>query len=143
MAAAREANSSMPAYAVGRLAEHSGTSRGAPVAVLGASYRGGVKETAFSGIFPVVAALRQAGAKVAVHDPMFDAAELAGYGWTAYTLGDPVDAAVVQADHAEYRELRPADLPGVRAMLDGRGILDESAWSRVPVLRIGMTARLP
>ncbi len=143
VAAARDANSAMPAYAIGRLAEHLGDLRGLRIAVLGAAYRGGVKETAFSGIFPVVTALLQAGAKVAVHDPMFDEAELAGYGWTAYKLGDPVDAAVVQADHAEYRELRPADLPGVRAILDGRGILDKTAWSRVHVLRIGMAARLP
>ena len=51
----------MPEYAVQRLAEEYGDLTGAKVAVLGASYRGGVKETAFSGVFPVVAALRERG----------------------------------------------------------------------------------
>ena len=61
--AAREANAEMPAYTVG-LAEHlhGRPLAGARVAVLGAAYRGGVKETAFSGVFATVAALRAKGA---------------------------------------------------------------------------------
>ena len=55
--------------------------------------RGGVTAHAFSGIFPVVRALLQAGAEVAVHDLMFHEAEPARYGLIAYKLGDPVDAA--------------------------------------------------
>ncbi len=105
VAAAREANAGMPEYAVQRLAEEYGDLTGAKVAVLGASYRGGVKETAFSGVFPVVAALREAGAHVVVHDPMFTDDELVAFGWEPYHLGDPVDAVVIQADHAEYRTL--------------------------------------
>ena len=38
--------------------------------------------------------------------------------------GAPVDAAIVQADHAGYARLTPADLPGVRVVVDGRGVLD-------------------
>ena len=53
-AAARLVNDDMPAYAVQRLADHVGSLAGRRVAVLGASYRGGVKETAFSGVFGVV-----------------------------------------------------------------------------------------
>jgi UDP-N-acetyl-D-mannosaminuronate dehydrogenase len=107
------------------------------VAVLGAAYRGGVKETAFSGVFPVVAQLRAAGAEVAVHDPLFTAGELAGYGWAPYQLGTAVDAAVVQADHGAYRSLTAADLPGVRTILDGRGVLPPDAFPGVVVLRLG------
>lgn len=122
--AAREANAGMPAYTVG-LAEslHGGLS-GARVAVLGASYRGGVKETAFSGVFPTVEALRAAGAQVAVHDPMFSDEELEGFGWAPYHLGDSVDVVIVQADHADYRDLSADDLPGVKTVVDGRRILD-------------------
>ena len=58
--AAREANAAMPEYAVGLLAEAYGDLTDARVVVLGAAYRGGVKETAFSGVFATVAALRRA-----------------------------------------------------------------------------------
>jgi UDP-N-acetyl-D-mannosaminuronate dehydrogenase len=52
------------------------------VVVLGAAYRGGVKETAFSGVFGTVEALRSRGAEPLVHDPMFSDDELAAYGFT-------------------------------------------------------------
>ena len=122
VAAAREANASMPEYAVRRLAEEYGDLTGAKVAVLGASYRGGVKETAFSGVFPVVAALREAGAHVVVHDPMFSDDELSSFGWEPYHLGEKVDAAIVQADHPEYRTLMSSDFPGAKVLLDGRRV---------------------
>ena len=52
----------MPAYSVGLAAEAAGGSlEGLTVAVLGASYRGGVKETAFSGVFATVAELSGPG----------------------------------------------------------------------------------
>ena len=58
--AALDVNAGMPDYAVGLLGDLLGTLRGAKVVVLGAAYRGGVKETAFSGVYPVAAALRSA-----------------------------------------------------------------------------------
>ena len=135
--AAREANAAMPAYAVSRAAEVLGGLEGMRAAVLGASYRGGVKETAFSGVFPTVDALREAGAEVLVHDPLYTDEELAGFGWTPYHLGEQVDVAIVQADHPEYRELAPADLPGLRLLLDGRRVTDAAKWAGVPRLTIG------
>ncbi len=137
VAAAREANAAMPQYAVRRLTAAHGTLSGQRVAVLGAAYRGGVKETAFSGVFPLVAELRSCGAEVSVHDPLYDDSELANFGWSVLHLGTPVDAAVVQADHASYQRLRPSDLCGVRTVLDGRGVLDPASWPGVRVLRIG------
>ncbi|MEQ7007548.1 nucleotide sugar dehydrogenase [Actinopolymorpha sp. B17G11] len=132
--AARDANSEMPAYAVGLLAQSYGDLAGARVVVLGAAYRGGVKETAFSGVFPTVHALRAAGADVVVHDPLYADDELTGLGFTAYHLGEPVDAAIVQADHADYRGLGPADLPGIRALVDGRALTDATRWREAGVL---------
>src|SRR5690606_31448538 len=112
--AAREANMGMPSYSVGLLEAALGGLSGKRVVVLGASYRGKVKETAFSGVFPTVEALRAAGADVVVHDPMFTAEELARYGFEAYEMGGEVDGAIVQADHPEYASLTPVDLPGIR-----------------------------
>jgi len=136
--AAREANKAMPAYAVGlAVGAMGGSLAGAKVAVLGASYRGGVKETAFSGVFDTVAALREAGAGVVVHDPMYSAEEIRGFGWEPYELGRSVDAAVLQADHAEYRDLELADLPGARVVIDGRNVLDPTRFEGVRVISIG------
>lgn len=134
---AREHNAAMPDYAVARAAELLGDLAGLRAVVLGASYRGRVKETAFSGVFATVAALRERGAEVLVHDPMYDDGELASYGWASYSLGNPVDVAIVQADHDEYRTLTPADLPGVRLLVDGRDVTDAAVWAGTPRITIG------
>jgi nucleotide sugar dehydrogenase len=136
--AAREANAAMPAYTVGLAVGAAGGSlAGRKVAVLGASYRGGVKETAFSGVFATVDALHEAGAEVVVHDPMYAAEELAEYGWAAYSLGEPVDVVVVQADHAEYRHLSADQFPGVQVVVDGRRVLDPARFEAVRYLVVG------
>ena len=135
--AAREANAGMPDYTIGLLEGAFGDLKGAKVVVLGASYRGGVKETAFSGVFPAVEALKARGAEVSVHDPMYTDEELQGLGFTPYTLGAPVDAAVLQADHAEYAQLGPADLPGVKVLVDGRDRTDAAKWAGVRRIVIG------
>lgn len=136
--AAREANMGMPDHATLLLEGAYGDLKGARVAVLGASYRGGVKETAFSGVFPLVDALRAKGAEVFVHDPMYTDEEIAGFGWTPYHVGDEADAAVVQADHAEYAGLSATDLPGLKAIVDGRKITDAARFEGIPHRVIGL-----
>ncbi len=131
VSAARSANAAMPAHVVHTLAKIHGDLKGQRVVVLGAAYRGSVKETAFSGVFPTVAALKDLGALVSVHDPMYTDDELAHYGFSAYHYGEPVDAAILQADHAEYRDLAPKELPGVKTFLDGRGITDQAKWEGI------------
>ena len=134
---ARAANAAMPEYVVSRLAGLLGDLRGLRIAVLGAAYRGGVKETAFSGVFATVDALRHRGALVLVNDPLYTDEELEGFGWVPYHFGDDVDAAIIQADHEEYAALVPADLPGVKILFDGRAISDPVAWKGVPRLLVG------
>jgi len=135
--AARAANADMPDYTVGLLEGAYGDLTDARVVVLGAAYRGGVKETAFSGVFDAVASLEKRGAVVTVHDPLYTDAELEKLGFTAYHVGEPVDAAVVQADHAEYRTLSPADLPGIKAFIDGRRVSSADQWDGVVYRVIG------
>ncbi|MDX6279157.1 MAG: hypothetical protein QOH03_228 [Kribbellaceae bacterium] len=139
--AAREANLDMPEYTIGLLEGAYGDLSGAKVVVLGASYRGAVKETAFSGVFPAVEALKSRGAEVFVHDPMYSDEELQGLGFTAYHLGEPVDAAVLQADHPEYKQLTPAELPGVQVLVDGRDATDAARWAGVRRIVIGRSVR--
>ena len=137
---ARNFNASMPKYVVGRVAETMGDLHGMRVVVLGASYRGGVKETAVSGVFPIVRELTQRGAMVTVHDPLFSDVELEAYGFTAHKLGQAVDVAILQADHAEYLELRPSDFPEIKLFADGRNSTYSSVWSEVKHITIGANA---
>lgn len=137
VSAARAANAEMPEYTVGLLARAFGALTGARVAVLGAAYRGGVKETAFSGVFGTVDALRAQGATVLVHDPLYSDDDLKRLGFIPYHFGEPLDAAVVQADHAEYRAIGPADLPGIRTFIDGRRVSSAEQWPGVTYRVIG------
>ncbi len=130
-AVARDVNEAMPAYA----AELLGEIAGRRVLILGVAYRGGVKETAFSGAFALRDALSARGAHVVAADPLFGDDELAALGFAPWD-GTAVDAAVVQADHAEYATLGGDDVPGARLIVDGRGVLDNARFD-VPVRRIG------
>jgi len=118
--AAREANWQMPEYCIAQLERAHGALRGQRVGVFGASYRGGVKEDAFSGVFPVVEGLRARGATVFVHDPMYGDDELRHHGFEPLPAGAPLDAAVIQADHAEYAGYTAAQFGNPRTILNGR-----------------------
>lgn len=133
---AREANAAMPDYAVDLLAAAYGDLRGATILVLGAAYRGGVKETAFSGVFPTVEAIKARGAKPFVSDPMYTVDELEALGLPAHR-GETPTALVIQADHAEYLTLTPADYPEVTVLVDGRRITDPVLWDSIRRVVIG------
>ncbi|CAN5884316.1 hypothetical protein BH24ACT15_BH24ACT15_28240 [soil metagenome] len=134
---AREVNQAMPHHTVALLQKMMGSLGGRTVLVLGAAYRGGVKESAFSGVFDVVGALQAAGARAVVHDPLYSDAELQTLGLSAHQADQPVDGAIVQADHAEYRTLSAADFPELTAIVDGRGVLDATLWGDVAFARVG------
>jgi UDP-N-acetyl-D-glucosamine dehydrogenase len=141
--AAREVNDAMPAHVVDILDGAAGGLQGKRVAVLGLAYRGGVKETAFSGALALVEALRARGARPAVHDPLWSPQEIRDLGFEPYELGSPCDAAVVQADHAEYRTLGPSDLPGATAVHDVRRCTPAEGWGYVRRLVLGAPAPSP
>jgi len=128
---ARETNNAMPSHVVDTLSQLHGGLMGQRVAVLGVAYRGGVKESAFSGIFPTVKQLKKLGAIVFVHDPLYTDTELSNLGFAPYHYGDNVDAGLVQTDHREYYELSSNQLPGIRTFLDGRGVTNEVNWQDV------------
>lgn len=137
-AAAIRLNESMPRRAAEAVRDQLGDLTGTKIAVLGVAYRGGVKETAFSGTFPLAEALAEMGAAVAVHDPMYTDDELAALGLAPYHLGEPCDAAVVQSDHAEYRDLRADDIPGASFLYDGRRIVNAALLAPVVVHTLGI-----
>lgn len=132
VATARRVNLSVPARVVAMLSEQLDGLENRRVVILGAAYRGGVKETAYSGVFDLVAQLEANGGIALVSDPLYSDAELNALGLTPWD-GRSADGAIVQADHAEYADLGPESLPGVRVVFDGRGVLDARSWRQAGV----------
>lgn len=124
---ARRVNSEVPERVAATVEAALGGLNDKRVLVLGAAYRGGVKETAFSGVFSLRDAITKSGGETVVADPMFDDGELSELGLRPWD-GTAVDAVIVQADHPEYRMIDPAQYPGVRVAYDGRGVLDAARW---------------
>ena len=137
---AREANAAMPEHAVKLLERELGDLAGKRVAVLGISYRGGVKESAFSGVFGVVTALRARGALVVVNDPMYSNEEILALGFEPYAIGESTDAVILQADHNEYKTLGAKEFPGVLAVVDGRRTMNPKNFPGVNFRVIGAGA---
>ncbi len=138
-AAARAVNEAMPSYAVDLLAaELPDGLPGARVLILGVSYRGAVKETAFSGAFGLADELTARGATAVAADPLYDDGELRALGFVPWE-GEDVAAAILQADHPQYAALTPGEVPGASVIVDGRGVLDPDVWraAGIRVRRIG------
>ena len=81
----------MPNHVVRQLEQAYGDLAGARVVVLGAAYRADVKETAFSGIFPLVAELKLCGAMVTCTIPFTVTMSLGSLGFAPHSLGSAVD----------------------------------------------------
>lgn len=137
---ARQFNASMPERLVAQAAGILGDLAGRRAVVLGAAYRGEVKETAFSGVFPTVDALKARGATVFVHDPLYTDDELRGLGFEPYAFGEDAELAVLQTDHAVYKTLTPSHIPGVKLLVDGRNTSDAGLWSGTPRIVVGAAA---
>jgi nucleotide sugar dehydrogenase len=138
---AREVNKKMPENIISRIENTIGSLLNLNVAVLGASYRGGVKETAYSGVFSTVESLKKRGAEVFVHDPLYSDIELSKLGFKVFHKGDPADVVIIQADHSEYKTWTSSDVPNIKLILDGRNFIDELLWnSQCIFLRIGKSS---
>lgn len=135
--AAREANQSMPEYVVNLLAQEVGDLTGSKVGILGLAYRGGVKESAFSGAFSLRAALEKRGAEVYLEDPMYSPEEVALAGFSPFTDSLTLDFIVVQTNHREYSALTEYNLRGAKVLVDGRNIVPKELSSILKVLTLG------
>ena len=124
---ARTVNLAVPERVVDTIDSHLEGLAGRRVLILGAAYRGGVKETAYSGVFDLVRAVEERGGSAVVSDPLYEDDELVQLGLEPWD-GQSVDAVIVQADHSEYAGLGPEDLPGAQVIFDGRGILSTENW---------------
>jgi len=103
---ARQTNDGMAREATRLLEEALQGLDGRTVLILGLAYRGNVKEPYHSAAFLLNDALRAAGARVLVHDPLFSDEEISGQGLAPASLEPPpveppprpFDYAVVNSD---------------------------------------------
>lgn len=134
---ARSVNKKPPSIAAQILAEEFPYLRESEVVVLGVAYRGGVKESAFSGAFEIVRQLQERGfQKVTVSDPLFSDEELNSMGLEPSQSKKSVRAAILHTDHKEYEGLTNKDFPKLELMIDGRGFLDEKAFDSIRFISI-------
>ncbi|MCI0581396.1 MAG: nucleotide sugar dehydrogenase [Chloroflexi bacterium] len=98
---------------------------GAPVLVLGLTYRHGVNELAYSRALPLIEAFRAAGARVLAHDPLLTDAEVRALGAEPYAWGSPSDARaiVTQTGDPQWLSLDPTWFPALSILVDGRNTL--------------------
>jgi nucleotide sugar dehydrogenase len=127
VARSREVNDAQIDIAVNAVAEALGTLDGAPILVLGITYRNGVKELAYSRALPLIRALEARGALVSAHDPLLSDDEVRALGPTPWTWGSPsaARAIVTQTGDPLWRTLDPTWFPDLRILVDGRNTLSE------------------
>jgi nucleotide sugar dehydrogenase len=123
---ARKINDSMADYAVQRIEAVTGSLVGRGVLILGAAYRGDVREVAFTSARLLQDALIRRGAIAYVDDPLFSDDELLSMGYTPLCAGDEdaICAIVLQANHKVYQDFDFRRFPHCRVLLDGRRVLE-------------------
>jgi nucleotide sugar dehydrogenase len=116
---------------------------GAPVLVLGITYREGVKELAYSVAIALIAALQAAGARVSAFDPLLGDDEIRALGADPWHWGDPAPfrAIVTQTADRAFAGLDAAWFPDLQVVYDGRNSLRELALpERVAYVGVGVQA---
>lgn len=134
---ARRINAGMPALAVKSVCDEIGSLDGRQVLILGVSYRGGVKETAFSGAFSLVGELEKLGASVQVLDPLFSDVELVALGLKVFRNKSWPHVVILHSDHESFKAFESADFPNVEVVYDGRNFLDKANWNATKMLTLG------
>lgn len=145
---ARAINDGMAAHGVDLLEDALGDLKGTRILILGLTYRENVKETAFTSARKLRRELHRRGASVLGHDPLLSDAEQLELKVEPVRL-EPlpqVDAVIIQAYHDTYRAIDLTAFPDIRALLDGRGALNEDSISAIRAagieyVRIGLGTR--
>ncbi|HJT59047.1 MAG TPA: nucleotide sugar dehydrogenase [Ktedonobacteraceae bacterium] len=122
---ARQINDAMAEYAVRMVEETLNSLVGQSVLILGAAYRGDVRETAYTSTRFIQDALMRHGANVYVDDPLFDVDELHSQGFTPFREGleDEIRAIMLQANHQAYQTFDFSRFPHCQVVFDGRNAL--------------------
>ena len=138
---AREINDRMPDHVVELVSEALNdvgkTVRGSKIAILGVSYKPGVKDIQLTPVERVVTRLSEMGAVVSVYDPMFKGENVFGYA-VSKSLEDAAksaDCIVVGTAHKEFENLDLSKLSKLvskkAAFVDARNVANPSEAKRL------------
>jgi len=117
---ARLRNLDMPRRAVRQIKEAFGNLNGLKIAVLGITYRAGVKEAAFSGALDLLKYLSQESVAVFGLDPFYDEREIMGFGFTGVADLSEMDGVIIHTDHSEFNVLDFERFENLKFVYDGR-----------------------
>jgi UDP-glucose 6-dehydrogenase len=117
---------------VSRVQSEVGSLKGKFVAILGATYRSGVKETAFSGVYELNEALNNFDANVQVHDFILTNEEIENLQLQPATTLEKVEIAIVHHHDPRYIGfLQNRDLfPKLQFIFDGRNVLSGTTFPK-------------
>jgi UDP-N-acetyl-D-glucosamine dehydrogenase len=136
VSAARKLNASMPLRAVELLKSRVGSLNGKKIAILGVSYRPGVKETAFSGSLDLLQILNSEGAEVYGVDPLFSEAELESLGFRKNIKVSEVEILILHTAHAQFLKLDFSQFTYLKYILDGRNFISSlSSLEKVEIIK--------
>ena len=134
---ARKKNLTMPEEMISKLISRYKPIEKAKVLILGISYRGNVKESYMSGVFPIVDILTNLSCDIRTMDSYYDTNEMKNLGLSAVTDDFDPEIIILQSDHKEFLKLSKDDFPSVQVLLDGRSFLDEKRWPEVDFISFG------
>jgi nucleotide sugar dehydrogenase len=120
VSAARLRNLDMPRRAVSQIKEELGNLNGLKIAVLGITYRAGVKEVAFSGALDLLKYLSQESVAVFGLDPFYNEREIMGFGFNGVADLSEMDGVIIHTDHPEFNVLDFERFDNLKFVYDGR-----------------------
>ena len=129
LAAARKINDARPGVVASILRKMIGKATDLKVAVLGISYKGDVDDVRHAPSITLIESLERQGVSVSVYDP-----HVKIFTRDLMNLEDALadaDAAVIMADHSDFKYLYPEKLGGLmrkKNLLDPFGTVDRALW---------------
>lgn len=122
--AAREQNEKMPKYITEVAFRSLKEIENPKIAILGLSYRSGVKETYNSGAILVAEEIQLMGGQALIYDPLYSATEIEKLGLEPFTPGtDHVDCIIIHNQDLEFIEIVKSLAPDTKLIIDGRNLL--------------------
>jgi nucleotide sugar dehydrogenase len=107
--------------------------------ILGASYRGNVKEIYDSGVFPIARYLESLGFECVVFDPLFSEEELVAHGLKPVaSISKDSQLIILNSDHSEFLDLNSQDFCASAIVIDGRNILNSKNFFPGQLFSIGV-----
>lgn len=135
-------NENSPIHSIEIIKKFFGSFFDKKIAILGLSFRGGLKEDRFSPTYKIVEILKNEGAEIFIHDPFYSKEELERKtGVKPIDLEEltKIDGVIVATDHQEYKKI---DFPkSLKFVFDGKSFLDPEKITEkgIKYLAVGRT----